>query len=437
MVYLEIGIVAVLICVNGLLAMSELAVVSARPARLKAMIERNVKGAATALRLGENPGRFLSTVQIGITLVGVLSGAFSGATLGERLSDLLVDLGIRDGVADALGVGIVVAVITYASLIVGELVPKQIALRDPEAVAVRVAPAMSLLAKIGAPLVFLLDISGRAVLWLLGQGGESDEKVTDEEIKMLVAEAEHHGTIESEERAMIAGVMRLGDRAVRAVMTPRTEVDWINTDSDEATVRKVLMETPHSRLPVGEGSVDAMIGVVQAREILAALLAGQPLDLRRHVRAAPIVHDQADALDVLSTLKVSDVPVALVHDEYGHFEGLVTPADILEAIVGAFRADADEDEPPAVQREDGSWLIAGYMQADEMADLLNIDLPENRDYETVAGYMLSLLHHLPTTGECVDSQGWRFEVVDLDGRRIDKVLVARHHTARRSTVAVR
>jgi putative hemolysin len=437
MLYVEIGIVVVLICVNGLLAMSELAVVSARPARLKAMTDRNVKGAATALRLGENPGRFLSTVQIGITLVGVLSGAFSGATLGERLSDVLVEFGVRSGLADAFGVGIVVAVITYASLIAGELVPKQIALRDPEAIAARVAPAMSLLATVGAPLVFVLDISGRALLWLLGQGGESDEKVTDEEIKMLVAEAEHHGTIESEERAMIAGVMRLGDRAVRAVMTPRTEVDWINANADEAAIRKVLTDSPHSRLPVGEGSVDTMIGVVQARDVLAALLAGESLDLRRHVRTAPIVHDQADALDVLNTLKVSEVPVALVHDEYGHFEGLVTPADILEAIVGAFRADADEDEPAAVQRDDGSWLIAGYMQADEMADLLNIDLPENRDYETVAGYILSLMHHLPATGECVDAQGWRFEVVDLDGRRIDKVLVARLHSARRPTFAMR
>lgn len=436
MVYLEIGIVAVLICVNGLLAMSELAVVSARPARLKAMVERNVKGAAAALRLGENPGRFLSSVQIGITLVGVLSGAFSGATLGERLSVLLVDTGMRQGLADVLGVGLVVAIITYASLIAGELVPKQIALRDPEAVAVRVAPAMTLLAKIGAPLVFLLDVSGRGLLWLLGQRGESGDKVTDEEIKMLVAEAEHHGTIESEERAMIAGVMRLGDRAVRAVMTPRTEVDWININADDVTVRRMLSESSHSRLPVGESTVDAMIGVVQAREVLAALLAGEPLDLRKHVRPAPIVHDQADAIDVLTTLKVADVPVALVHDEYGHFEGLVTPADILEAIVGAFRADVDEDEPAAVQRDDGSWLLAGYMQADEMADLLNIELPDNRDYETVAGYLLSLMHHLPSTGESADAQGWRFEVVDLDGRRIDKVLVTRLPVVRRSGAAI-
>jgi len=424
--YLEIAIVVVLICVNGLLAMSELAVVSARPARLKAMIDRQVSGAAAALTLGANPGRFLSTVQIGITLVGVLSGAFSGATLGQRLTEFLLTSGLSPAVANTLGVGIVVAIITYASLIVGELVPKQIALRDPERIAVMVAPAMSFLSKAALPLVFLLDFSGRAVLWLLGQSGQSEEKVTDEEIKMLVAEAEHHGTIESDERRMIAGVMRLGDRAVRAVMTPRTDIDWLNLEWDEATARKFLLETQHSRLPAGEGAVDNMIGVVQTRDLLASLLAGEPFEPRKHIRHAPIAHDQADALDVLTTLRESEVPVALVHDEYGHFEGIVTPADILEAITGVFRSDLDEeDEPPWVRREDGSWLLAGYMQADEMADHLGIDLPENRDYETVAGYLLAHLNRLPATGECVDAQGWRFEVVDLDGRRIDKVIASK------------
>ena len=435
MLYVEIAIVVVLILVNGLLSMSELAIVSSRPARLKTMIDRGVGGAAKALALGADPGKFLSSVQIGITLVGVLSGAFSGATLGERLADFLVARGLSGSVAHPLGVGIVVAVITYGSLIVGELVPKQIALRNPEKVASRAAPFMAVLAKIAAPLVFLLDISGRFVLWLLGQRGESEEKVTDDEIKMLVAEAEHHGTIESDERRMIAGVMRLGDRAVRAVMTPRTEVDWLNLQSDDATIRKLLMETQHSRLPASEGGVDAMIGVVQTRDVLSALLAGRALEPRRHVRAAPIVHDQADALDVLQKLRESDVPMALVHDEYGHFEGIVTPADILEAITGVFRSDLEAgEEENAVKREDGSWLLAGYMQADEMAEVLGIDLPENRDYETVAGYVLSHLAHLPATGETVNAQGWRFEVVDMDGRRIDKVIAARLPGAHRGIV---
>jgi len=426
MIYLEIAIVAVLICVNGLLSMSELAIVSARPARLKTMIDRGVKGAASALALGSDPGKFLSSVQIGITLVGVLSGAFSGATLGQRLSTFLASMGVGQRLADPVGVGVVVALITYFSLVAGELVPKQIALRNPEQVAVKAAPAMRLLAKIAAPLVFLLDVSSRGALWLLGQSGASEEKVTDDEIKMLVAEAEHHGTIESDERRMIAGVMRLGDRAVRGVMTPRTEVDWINLEADDAAIRKLLMETQHSRLPAGEG-VDAMVGVVQTRDMLAALLAGRAPDIRKYVRPAPIVHDQADALDVLAKLKESDTPMALVHDEYGHFEGIVTPADILEAITGVFRSDLDagDEEENAVKREDGSWLLAGYMPADEMADLLGIDLPPHRDYETVAGHVLSLLHHLPATGETVEAGGWRFEVVDMDGRRIDKVIATR------------
>ncbi len=432
MLYVEVGIVLALVLVNGLLAMSELSVVSARPARLKAMAERGVAGANHALKLGADPGRFISSVQTGITLVGVLSGAFSGATLGSRLTTFLVSLGVRDGLADALGVGIVVALITYVSLVAGELVPKQIALRDPEGIAVKVAPAMTWLARIALPLVWLLDISGRGVLWLLGQRGESEEKVTDEEIKMLVAEAESAGVLESDERRMIAGVMRLGDRAVRGVMTPRTDVDWLDLEADEAATRRTLSETPHSRLPVGEGTIDSMVGVIQTRELLAALLEGKPLDLRAHTRPAPIVHDQADALDVLTTLKESDVPMALVHDEHGHFEGIVTPADILEAITGVFRSDLDiGEEPLSVQREDGSWLLAGAMPADEMAELLRIDLPESRDYETVAGYVLSVLHHLPATGETMEAAGWRFEVVDLDGRRIDKIMASKLPAARR------
>jgi putative hemolysin len=361
----------------------------------------------------------------------VLSGAFSGATLGLRLTNWLVEQGVRIGIANALGVGIVVVLITYGSLIIGELVPKQIALRNPEGIAAKVAPAMVWLAWLGAPLVWLLDLSGRAVLRILGQKEQSAGKVTDEEIHLLIAEAEGAGVLESDERQMIAGVMRLGDRMARAIMTPRTEVDWINLSSDDATIQQLLTETQHSRLPASEGSVDAMIGVVQTREILAAMLSGKPFDMRAHVRSAPVVHDLADALDVLTTLKQSVVPVALVHDEYGNFEGIITPADILEAITGVFRADADNEGPVAVQREDGSWLLAGYMPVDEMADRLRLVLPANRDYETVAGFALSYLHRLPETGESVDALGWRFEVVDLDSRRIDKVIATRLPSLRR------
>ena len=425
MLTIELATVVILICVNGLLAMSELAVVSSRPSRLKAMADRGVAGAATALKLAAEPGRFLSTVQIGITLVGVLSGAFSGATLGLRLTEWLGDAGVPARLASTLGVGLVVAAITYGSLIVGELVPKQIALRNPEMVASRVAPIMRGLSIIAAPIVWFLDISGRTVLRLLGQSGESDAKVTDEEIQSLIAEAESHGVVESDERKMIAGVMRLADRSVRAIMTPRTEVDWLDATEAKAHIRKRLIETPHALLPAGSGSSDSMIGVVRTREALAALLSRQAFEINAYIRPAPIVHDNADALDVLATLKEADVPMALVHDEYGNFEGVVTPADILETIVGVFKSDADQDEPVAVEREDGSWLLAGYMPTDEMADVLGLALPETRDYETLAGFILSHMHHLPEVGEYIDALGWRFEVVDLDGRRIDKVLASR------------
>lgn len=431
MLYLELSIVVVLVVVNGLLAMSELAIVSSRHNRLRALINRNVNGSRRALALASDPGRFLSTVQIGITLVGVVSGAFSGATLGLRLSGWLLQVGVAPGLAEPLGVGFVVAVITYASLIVGELVPKQIALRNPERVAARVAPAMTVLAKVAGPLVWLLDISGRAILRLLGQGARAEAGVTEEEIRAIVAEAESAGIIETDERKMISGVMRLGDRPVRGVLTPRTDVDWIDLTDDLAGVKSTLMKTQHSRLPVGENA-DTMLGVVQTRELLGAILAGEPLDVRRYIRSAPIVHDTAAALDVLQVLRDAEVPLALVYDEYGHFEGIITPADLMEVIVGVFRADAGE--PAATQREDGSWLLAGSLAADEMADRLGFVLPAARSYQTVAGFILAQLDRLPRTGESVLVHGWRFEVVDLDGRRIDKVLATRLPNTRARTV---
>src|SRR5262245_8222896 len=299
MLLLELAVVGCLIVVNGLLAMSELAVVSSRPARLKTMVDRGVSGSRRALALASNPGRFLSTVQTGITLVSVLSGAFSGATLGVRLSERLTGWGVPEHVADPLGVGIVVALITYASLIIGELVPKQIALKNPEGIAVKAAPAMTWLATAARPLVWLLDISARAVLTLLRQGRSSEDRVTEEEIRTLIAEAETAGVLEADERRMISGVMRLGDRPVRGVMTPRTEVDWINLASSESEIRQTLVKTQHSRLPVAEDAIDEMVGVVQVRELLAAELTDKPFDVRSHVRQAPIVQDNADALDVL------------------------------------------------------------------------------------------------------------------------------------------
>jgi putative hemolysin len=422
---LELGIVAILIVVNGLLSMSELAIVSSRPARLAALVEKGVAGSRRALALASDPGKFLSTVQIGITLIGVLSGAFSGATLGQRLTLWLTELGLSQGLADAIGVGSVVGVITYASLIVGELVPKQIALRDPEAVAVRVAPAMMLLAKASLPLVWLLDRSGKALLWLLGQRGEAEEKISEEEIRTLVVEAENAGVLEPGEKEMIAGVMRLGDLPVAAVMTPRHEVDLVDLSESEAVVAAAIRGSNHSRFPVCDGNRDHALGIVSAKELLDAYLSEQTLDIRKLVREAPIIPETVDARDVIAILRDSPVHMGLVHDEYGTFQGVVTSFDILEAIVGAFHTEEGPAEAAFVQRDDGSYLISGWMPAAEFAALLGIPLPASRPYQTFAGFLLQEFGTIPDVGEKIETGGWRFEIVDRDGRRIDKVLASR------------
>jgi putative hemolysin len=291
---------------------------------------------------------------------------------------------------------------------------------------------MTTLSRIAAPAVWLLDISTRGVFLLLRQRQPPKSTVTEEEIKGLIAEAEGAGVLESGERRLISGVLRLGDRPVRGLMTPRTDVDWIDANADAAEIRARLLSGPHTRLPVGDGSADDLLGVVRARELLIALMSDQPLNVRAHLRQAPIIPDTMDALDVLETLRDAEVPMALIHDEYGHFEGIVTPADVLEAIAGVFRSDLDvEEEPYAVPRDDGSWLLSGAMPADEMADQLGFTLPEKRDYQTVAGFVLAELRRLPAAGEFMEAHGWRFEVVDLDGRRIDKLLASRIPASRR------
>jgi len=404
--------------------MSELAVVSARPARLKVLAADGNRGAETAMRLADNPGRFLSSVQIGITLVGVLSGAFSGATLGTRLALWLAGVGVPAGASDALGVGIVVVVITYLSLIIGELVPKQIALRDPERMAARVAPSMAMIATIAAPLVWLLDVSGRLVLSAIGQGGEQEEKVTEEEVKTIIAEAESAGVLESDERSMITGVMRLADRSARGLMTPRRDVELIDLSDDIEQIRKTIRQTHRSRLPVQDGDADTIIGVLAIKDLVEVYAEGKPLDIRKLVQPAPVVMDRTDALGVVRALRASVVHMALVFDEYGHFEGIVTSGDLLEAITGVFQEE-EGAEPAMVQREDGSFLVSGWMPVDEFSDRMGIPVPRDAKYETVAGFVLSQINHLPTVGETFVRGEWKYEVVDLDGRRIDKILMSR------------
>lgn len=423
--WIDIVIILALVGLNGLFAMSELAIVSARKPRLQAAERAGKGGASVALALAADPGRFLSTVQIGITLIGIIAGAYSGSSLGGPVAQRLERLGLEAELAENLGFVIVIGFTTYASLIVGELVPKQFALRKPEPIAMFVAWPMLWLAKITAPLVWLLDGTSGLIFRALRLNRESEDHVTAEELHLIVAEASKSGVIEESERAIISGVVRLADRPVREVMTPRMEVDWIDADADSRAVRACLLETPHTRIPVGQGSVEEIIGVVQSRDIMAALLKRQKIDVRALMRPVEVVPDQVDAMDALEVLRRSDVPMVMVHDEYGHFEGIVTPADLLSAIAGQFASDADlYDEPDVVEREDGSLLVSGQMPIDLLAERIGLSLDEERDYATVAGHALWQLKRLPEVGEYFDDQGWRFEIVDMDGRKIDKLLLA-------------
>lgn len=421
--WVDILIIAMLVALNGVFAMSELAIVSSREARLKAMAKAGRRGARIALDLAGDPGRFLSTTQIGITLIGILAGAYSGSSLGGPVGQRLALLGIEEELSQTLGFVIVIGVTTYASLIIGELVPKQFALRAPEGIAAVMAGPMLWLARATAPLVWLLDKSSALIFRIIGLKRESENKVTAEELHLVVAEAHYAGVIEENERAIISGVVRLADRPTREVMTPRTDVDWIDVDAAPAEIRERILETPHSRLPVAEGSVDNLVGVVQLRDIVAAQIEGRPLNLRELMRAPPIVPDQMDAMDALAVLRAAEVPMAFVHDEYGHFDGLLTPVDLLRALAGDFVSDQNDDrDPPLFERDDGSWLISGSVSADAVSDTLGITLPDERDYSTAAGFALSVLKHLPEIGERFDFGGWHFEIIDLDGRKIDKLL---------------
>lgn len=426
----DVLIILGLIALNGVFAMSELAIVSARKPRLAAMVKNAPsgllrRGAAVAVKLADDPGRFLSTVQIGITLIGIIAGAYSGSTLGGPVGESFARLGVAPDTAATLGFAIVIILTTYASLIIGELVPKQFALRRPETIAAVIAVPMRWLAIATAPLGWLLDGSSALIFKLLGLSRESRNNVTAEELHLVVAEAHGAGVLEESERKIISGVVRLADRPAREVMTPRVDVDWIDVDADEPTLRAALVASSHNRFPVAEGSVDTIVGVVQARDIAAALIEGRALVLRDLMRAAPVVPDQMDAMDALLVLKRADVPMAFVHDEYGHFEGLITAANILSALAGDFASDADEGtDPPLVERADGSWLVSGSLSADALSDRLGVTLPDDRDYATTAGFALSVLKRLPETGERFRHDGWLFEIVDMDGRKIDKLLAS-------------
>jgi putative hemolysin len=422
----DLLIIVALVVLNGVFALSELAIVSAKTSTLEARAEAGSTSARLAIALAADPGKFLSTVQIGITLIGIIAGAYSGASLGGPTGERLVALGLPQRFAGEAGFALAIAMTTYLSLIIGELVPKQLALRNAVPVSLVMARPLGFLARAAAPLVWVLDKSSALVIALFGIRPGEQGAFTAQELQIIFAEATRSGVIEAEQHQILTGVVRLAERPVRELMTPRTEIDWIEADADEAAIRQTINASPHSLLLVAEGSPDTILGVVKVRDVLAALVAGSSASIRSLVRKVEVVPDQLDAMDALRVLQGADVALALVRDEYGHFEGIVTPIDLLTAIVGSFASDQDAgDIPQIIEREDGSLLVSGALSADVLADRLGLEYGEDREFGTAAGYALSVLRKLPAEGEIFADQGWRFEVVDMDGRRIDKLLVSR------------
>ncbi len=422
----EVVVLLVLILLNGVFALSELAVVSARKARLQERADQGHTGANVALELAAAPDQFLSTVQIGITLVGVMAGAFGGATLARMLSEQFAQIALLAPYQDALGLITIVGLITYLSLVFGELVPKHIALRDPEGIASLMAPAMRLLAKITFPLVRLLSLSTQAVLRLIGVKEDESPSVTEEEIRIMLREGAKAGIFETAEQTMIESVFLLDDRPISLIMTPHTEVVWLDAKDSLDVIRQKLVSGTHSRLLVCDGSLDNVLGVVHTHELLADCLEGQPLTLTHHTRTPIFVPENSPASVAVKMLRKSEEHLIIVIGEHGGVEGVITDHDVLEAIVGDIPSPGEIDDPDVVVRADGSWLLDGMMTIEEVKELLGVDSLPDEDwqrYHTLAGLVLALLGHIPATGEAFCWNRFRFEIVDMDGHRIDKILV--------------
>lgn len=424
MLIVNILIIAGLIVLNGLLALSEMAVVSSRRARLRQLIDENRRGARLALSLVESPGRFLSTVQIGITLVGVLAGAFGGATLAAPFAQSLERMGIPAGHAYSAAFAVVVGLTTYFTLIVGELVPKYVALRQPERIASLIAGPMKLLSRIARPWVWMLDISTRAVLAVFGIHGTGDSTVTENEVRSMISEGTAEGVFDPREQAMIDGVLRLDDRSARSVMVPRPDVVWLDVDDDLTTVREKIAATGYSRFLVCHGEVDKFAGIVRTRDILDVLLRGETLDLARCMVEPVVVLDSTPVIALMDRFKNTRMHLAVVVDEYGSMAGIATMTDVVEVIAGDLPEHWENDSDEAVQRVDGNWLVDGMMDIEDFENVLGVDgVGNGKDYHTVAGFVLHRLETMPGVGDHVFWNDIQLEVVDMDGHRIDKVLV--------------
>ena len=420
----EILTVLLLLVLNGLLAMSEIAVVSSRRVRLEQRADAGSRAARAALALLAEPTRFLSTVQVGITLIGILAGAFGGATIAEQISLRLALVPALAPYSEALGLGIVVVGITYCSLIIGELVPKRLAMQRPEAIAMLVARPLSILADLASPVVSVLTASTQLVLRLFRVRVTPDVTVTEDEIRAMIVEGTEAGVLAPAEQEMLEGVFRLGEARVDRFMTPRTEVEWIDLGAGPEAIRAELARAAHSRLLVCRGRVDDVQGIVRVEDLLAQLLRGEPLDLVRALREVAFVPATTRAADLLERFRRSHERTALVLDEFGGVDGVVTMADLLEEVVGDLRPVPTADQP-VVKRGDGSWLVDGGAAVADLVELLDVPPLASTGANTLGGYIMNVLGHVPRVGEQCTVAGWRFEVVDMDGRRVDKVLVTR------------
>lgn len=426
-----------LVFINGFFAMAELAVVSSRVPRLKRLSQQKVLGAETALSLASNPGRFLSTVQIGITLVGLLAGAYSGARLSDQVGAYLEQFPAVADYSGGLALALVVIPITYVSLVIGELVPKQIALKNAERIACFVAMPMYYLAKVTVPIVVVLDVSNRILLRLIGIKPESRATVTEEEVKMLIAEGAQMGIFEHKERQMIEGIMRLPDMPVRAIVTPRQNIAMIEVSEPMPAVIDKIRRSRHSRYILYRGTMDQVLGVLSVKDMLVELGSKGTINLVDCCQEVMVIPESTSVLNTLEVFRRSPINIALVVDEYGSIEGIVTLKNVLQAIVGTLPEHSSRKHAGVVTREDGSFLLDGMLAVHEAEEALNVTgmADEDDDYHTLAGFMLAQLGRMPSEGDCVEWNGWKLEIVDMDERRIDKILATRQSLPAPETAA--
>jgi putative hemolysin len=425
MITTEILIIFSLLLINAFFAMSEIAIVSASRPLLRQAAKQGNKRAELALRLAEDPGKFLSTVQVGITLVGIMAGAYGGATIAEKIAPSLNNFSFIFPHGNSVAVAIIVTCITYFSVVVGELVPKQFALRHAERIAMIVATPMSLLSAAVTPVVVVLQVSAALLLRGLGVTKDSEEQMTEEEVKAILSESAETGVIEKTEHEMLQRVIRLGDREIKSIMTHRQDVIFINVNSTLEEIRDRIHEAGHSRYPVIENGPDDVIGIIQAKDMLDDILNEQTFQVRSHLKEIYAIPENSTCLAALEHFKKSSINLMVVVDEYGSTQGIVTPSDLLEAIVGVLPSNYGEDhEAMIVMREDGSWLVDGRTPIEEIH--LSIGLSEisaDEDFDTIAGFVLEHLRKSPKTADAFEVFGHRFEILDMDGRRIDKVLI--------------